>query len=100
MVVLLRSPVANRSLRPPLDPALGFVSPSVSLFPNPVEDVLFIQSSASGTALLYDLSGVLLDSRVVTPGISKFPFADHPTGLYLLRFVFADGEIIRRVVRR
>ena len=85
---------------PSLDPALGFATPSVSILPNPVADVLTIQSSASGTALLYDLSGVLLDSRAITPGISKFPFIDHSTGLYLVRFVFADGEIIRRVVRR
>ena len=82
------------------DPTLGFVSPSVSILPNPVADVLTIQSSSSGTALLYDLSGVLLDSRTITPGTSTLSFLDHPTGLYLLRFVFADGEIIRRVVRR
>ena len=82
------------------DHALGFVSPSVSILPNPVADVLTIQSSSSGTALLYDLSGVLLDSRAITPGTSTLSFLDHPTGLYLVRFVFADGEIIRRVVRR
>ena len=82
------------------DPALGFSAPSLSLFPNPVEDALFVQSSASGTALLYDLSGVLLDRRAITSGTSKLLFTDHPPGLYLVRFVFADGEIIRRVVRR
>ena len=82
------------------DPTFSFAAPSVSILPNPAEDVLFIQSSAAGTALFYDLSGVLLDSRAITSGTSKILFTDHPSGLYLVRFVFADGEIIRRVVRR
>ena len=81
-------------------PFFGFGIPSVSLSPNPVEDVLVVESSSVGVLLLYTLSGTVLDSHDVAVGENDFSFTDYPSGIYVVRLIFAGREVSYRIVKQ
>ena len=72
----------------------------VSLSPNPVEDVLSLVSPSGGVLLVYSLSGAVLDSYDVVAGRNTISFVARPSGVYVLRVVFAGGGSFHRVVKR
>ena len=79
---------------------LGLGIPSVSLSPNPVEDVLVVESPSVGVLLLYTLSGTVLDSHDVAVGENAFSFTDYPSGIYVVRLIFAGREVSHRIVKQ
>ena len=71
-----------------------------TVFPNPATDELFIStpnSTGRAEAVLFDLSGRLLQRSVLQQGVSILNLTDYPTGCYILRItngIFVQTEKI------
>ena len=68
------------------DVGTGYVSletNGVSLFPNPVTDILNIEMEDQENVELYDLSGKFLESR--SGKYVQFNLEGYPSGMYILR---------------
>jgi hypothetical protein len=71
---------------------------SVKIYPNPVEDVLHIQSSATiEQATIYDLSGRLLRQVQMTNDI---PIQDLARGVYMIKIQTNKGVEIGKIVKQ
>lgn len=65
---------------------------SISLFPNPVDEVLFVNSAqALHSAMIYDSSGKLV--RSVSGALTSISFANLASGIYLLELRTMDGAV-------
>lgn len=75
---------------------------TVTLYPNPATDILNVNSTAAMNLEVFNLSGTLVQQMAIqTAGTHQINIADLPRGMYLLRGIAADGELItRRFTRR
>ncbi|MEZ5043152.1 MAG: T9SS type A sorting domain-containing protein [Saprospiraceae bacterium] len=76
------------------------LSPFIKLFPNPVMDKLFIQSSLSTASQLeiVDLKGRLFLSTELAPGSRALDLDLLPSGLYLVRIWSREGVMVQKVM--
>ena len=71
----------------------SYTENTISVFPNPVVDNLFIRfsvSSASYTIDIFDVQGNLVKKEIVTPNTSdnyRISFEDLSNGMYLIRII-------------
>jgi hypothetical protein len=59
---------------------------TVEVYPNPVTDMLFV-SSFTGSYILTDSYGVMLDSGILDQNSFTIPFQDYAKGMYLLKMI-------------
>lgn len=72
-------------------------SEQISVYPNPLQQVLYIGSKQSISKLqLTDSKGVLLDEF---QNVSEINVSDLPTGVYILHALTARGTISRRIIK-
>jgi hypothetical protein len=72
-------------------------SSGIVLYPNPVEDILHIQSSATiEQVTIYDMSGRMLRQVQMTNDI---PVQDLATGVYVIKIQTKKGIEIRKIVK-
>lgn len=71
---------------------INFVAASISVYPNPVSDNVYIYSPIAIDILLTGLDGRLLLSR---NDAQSFSVRELPSGLYLLRIQDKDGRLLR-----
>ena len=85
---------------PPVNLSTLGLGDGVSVFPNPVLDVLQVVAPSVGVLVIYTVSGAVVDSHDMVVGVNQFSFIDYPSGAYVLRLVFAGEEVRYRVVRQ
>ena len=74
------------------------ISPEIILYPNPVSDYIFIDSSVDVTSwTLYDLSGKVIKQSVFK---MQIPVADLPSGFYFLKLTSANGSVTKKFIKR
>ena len=73
-------------------------SDKISYYPNPVREELYLSweanSNKSVTSIqLFSLNGQLLQTFIKLNGSKQtIPFLNYPTGMYLVVFLYSDGE--------
>lgn len=75
----------------------GNHSKSISLFPNPVQDILHIQTGAkdqSYTAQIYNTQGQLVSSESITAGTGTIDVSALGHGMYLIHIININHQII------
>ena len=74
----------------------------VTLFPNPVNDILQIQNhqSESIQIALFDMTGRQLEMLDMDRLEGTLDLSPYPKGLYLLKFQLSDGFFSRRVIKQ
>lgn len=83
----------------------GSVQESVSVYPNPVNDYLFI-NVGNATNLneikILDLTGRTIETRPVREGENniRISVADYPSGVYLISFMNSQGTKVRKFIKR
>jgi hypothetical protein len=71
---------------------------AVAVYPNPVRDVLFIQSAAAVEQLsIHDLSGKML--RQIAAPSREVSVSDLANGVYLVKIKTPTGDVIRKIVK-
>jgi hypothetical protein len=71
---------------------------ALSVYPNPVQDVLYVQSSVVVEQLsIHNLSGKML-KQITAPG-QEVSVSDLAKGAYLVRITTAAGEVVRKIVK-
>ncbi len=70
------------------------------VYPNPTSHFVYVQVPATGQLELYTINGQLIQSQQVTQITSEasFDVSKLPMGLYLIRFIAADGSKATRKV--
>lgn len=73
----------------------------VSIFPNPVDDLVYIevQQIESTTATLFSLSGQLLKQKEFEKNIS-FSLQDLPSGIYLMQVQNQQGILNQKLIKK
>lgn len=82
----------------------NFNLPEISVFPNPVNDVLSVEYPAHQlkTAALYDIRGILVDMAIPDnslPGEIKINMRNISGGIYFLKAIFGNDILIRKIVK-
>lgn len=85
--------------------SLGKISllEKIKIYPNPAEDVVYIQSNVSVIDLklmITDVSGKELMSTIITRDITKLPLGHLKQGVYLLKFQSEDEQQTIKLFRR
>ena len=80
------------------DPALSSIVEliaEISVYPNPTQGIVFVQSKAIQTVAAYDLSGkrIQLDETVAINGVA-LDMTNLSRGVYLIEITTTDGEIL------
>jgi hypothetical protein len=75
---------------------LETVTPSLTLYPNPANEVLNVQASARGNLVIYDISGKQVLAINNTSGIITVPIQHLSAGLYTCTFVNMQGEVVQQ----
>ena len=71
----------------------------ITSYPNPVKDVVYINSpSTVQQVVMYNISGdIVLQQENVENGINVSTL---PQGVYVLKLVAAEGEVVRKIVKK
>lgn len=77
----------------------NFETLELDVYPNPVSNILHIQSaiSASSTIELYSLNGRLLFQK---DGVDSIDMGDYANGMYLLRLTSNGNSITKKVIKK
>lgn len=70
---------------------------SVSVYPNPVVDLLTIKGE-EGTVFITDVNGGLICS-FEHEDVSHTDFSQLPSGVYFIRIITADGQSVKKIVK-
>lgn len=71
----------------------------LSIFPNPVRDVLILdklETSNIGKYILYDTHGMVVQSKILTKQID---FSQLPTGIYFFQYEYKKKKFIEKVIK-
>jgi hypothetical protein len=75
------------------------IAPSISVYPNPVQDFLTIESSQSGSLTVFNTHGkTLIYNHAIEIGINKLQIPPNPQ-VYFLKFTSPEGIVVKRVVK-
>jgi photosystem II stability/assembly factor-like uncharacterized protein len=73
----------------------AFQEKPFSIYPNPVRDMLHVQTETDGTAFLYDLTGKLVKSFAITSGGQHLELTGIPDGIYMLEYKGWSEKIVK-----
>lgn len=79
------------------------VSNYVNVYPNPSDGRVQVVSSFAEPLQrieVYDLYGNLVLKRKTETEISELNFTEHPTGLYVIRMIYANQVIERKIIKQ
>lgn len=88
------------------DPALSseevaVETPVFNFFPNPAQDYIWVHTQQAGRLQVWNLSGHLLKMEQALPGGNVLvPVSGLPAGVYLLRFDYAGGQVVKKLVKQ
>jgi hypothetical protein len=71
----------------------------VKLYPNPVSDILYIQSTESAKVTVIDMSGKVLLRQSITEGTNSLPVSNLLQGVYLIQIQGTNFEKIEKFVK-
>jgi hypothetical protein len=76
-----------------------FLAASLSVFPNPATDNLFLRWEAEGTPFqIIDSQGRLVRVGETTPTLTTIPIQELPSGRYFLQLMHQEGIITQQVI--
>jgi len=70
---------------------------TMTLYPNPVKDRLFVNTNSTATLTLYDITGRIVRRCTINEGTTVINISSIPTGIYYAKM--SDGTV-RRVVKK
>ncbi len=70
-----------------------------TVFPNPVNHELYVESSKNGKLTVYTQTGQKVSEFNLSAGKNKLNFTNFRTGIYLLRFVADSTTVVRKIVK-
>lgn len=74
---------------------------SIRLWPNPAVDVVHVESGQDGSAVIYNLNGVIvLKEIIIRSGTNRISLNGLPAGVYLLQVNSAKDSGVFRFIRR
>lgn len=74
----------------------------VSIYPNPAVNVVYFKLANQAkqhfpvTLALTNMSGSIIDEQTIYATSTELDITSYPTGVYMLRFTYADGAVLNR----
>ena len=85
----------------------GFLSDSTdeffstfSVYPNPVGEILYLDSEQNLQVTIIDTAGKLYSTNYIRPGLSQLLVSDLAPGIYLLELSSKDGQRYKKFIKR
>jgi hypothetical protein len=66
---------------------------AVNVYPNPARNVLFIENSVSGRAVIYNVSGQLIGDYRLDGQLDEINVENFKSGLYIIQIVGDNNEV-------
>lgn len=73
--------------------------PIISLYPNPVHDLMYINHYSHGNAEIVDPGGIILLRFTINPGLNTIDPGNIKPGIYFLRITDKKGIRVRKIVK-
>ncbi len=70
-----------------------FSTAEVNVYPNPARNIIYIENSTSGTAVIYSATGQLMGEYRIDDQINSINVSSFNTGLYLIKIVGNNDEV-------
>ena len=70
-----------------------------NIYPNPLRDMLNIESTISSDFKLLSITGEIIKSGVIKSGISRISIESIPSGIYMLKLINNDSETVFKLVK-
>jgi len=70
------------------------------VYPNPVDDLLYIHVEQGVSARIFDLRGRLLKSVSITSEKTIIPVSDLNAGQYIVQIITSDGSGVYKLIKR
>jgi hypothetical protein len=70
------------------------------VYPNPVMEKLFINTSADAEIVIVNEKGIVMDRKTVADGIAEFQTQSWPSGLYILKIENGVKVLTRKIVKQ
>ena len=70
----------------------------VRIFPNPVSDILTIETGITTIVTIYDVAGVKVMEQT-SDGIQQINMADLKSGLYIVKIASDNQELMRKIIK-
>ncbi|WPR71404.1 T9SS type A sorting domain-containing protein [Flavobacterium sp. NG2] len=77
-----------------------FENSTVTIFPNPVTDLLNINCPIGSSVMLYNNSGMLVKKINTHEELSQFPISNLASGVYVLKITNAEKIFSRKIIIR
>lgn len=74
-------------------------SDKISVYPNPTNDILFIEANTSGEVSIYDLDGKLIMKKQIENAKNEINVSSLTTGSYVLKFLYNNGYKTTKFVK-
>ena len=68
------------------------------IYPNPVQQTFFIETTKPLTYQLFSLTGQLIQKGNCLPGLTQVPVDAFATGIYVLKLSGETGEVFRKII--
>jgi hypothetical protein len=72
----------------------------VTLFPNPADHYLTIENAGNSILEIFDLQGKLMSTIALDGNKTNLDISGLYQGLYLLKFIYPDGTIVKKLIKR
>ena len=72
----------------------------IALFPNPADNYLTIENAGNSILEIFDLQGKLISTITVDNFRTTLNITGLHQGLYLLKFNYADGAVVKKFIKR
>lgn len=72
----------------------------IALFPNPADDYLNIENAGNTNLEIFDLQGKLMSTITVDNSRTTLNITGLHRGMYLLKFNYTDGSVVKKFIKR
>jgi hypothetical protein len=78
--------------------SVGKVTESrISVFPNPAENIIYVECNASFDVSIHDLTGRMIKTQHVNGGSNTIDVSEFNSGVYLLNFTNNETQTVKKI---
>jgi pectate lyase len=72
----------------------------ISIYPNPVTEILYIKNTSGGIIEVFDLNGSLLKQFDTQSGTASVDLRSMPQGIYMVKVKSSNSTIVKKIIKR
>ena len=76
----------------------GELNDKFSIYPNPISDIMVINSSYNGLVKVCDMNGTEIFTYTKSEAVQEFQISDIPNGIYILKLIGSNNNLTKKIL--